>query len=742
MAVQALAAVLPALARVGTMVGQGVARAGAAAARGLGAAARGVARGVGGAARGIGKGSGGSSGEGGGKGLLGFLGNPLKKINTSFLSLGKNLKSLQLGTPKLSKAFQFMGKGIKSLTDSGIASASSVNDLSSSLIGMIPVIGETAQKFVSFAEGIATTVVNTLTGLPNFLQSKFGGIVSLVKSYSPAQARQVEIAFGQMRATIGRYLVPLAPMIRNLIINITKFVKDGLSKIDVKKAFKWIVFLMFLAVGVVIGTVKLIIRIINGIREFFSGGLRGIFTHTMSLLQGLLAWIVKWLGYLLRSIPKWLLLLVKYIIRAIGSFMTSLPGVAVAWIKGLPGALKRAAIYIVGLAKDTIVGIVQSIIYYLPQIGEEILNFLSDAWDSIKGAWKELINWIVDEISNLANSIWEALKKILPDWLIDGFKEVGGWISWAWDGVTGFVSDVWDSVTESATQFWNDVKDVAQSVGDTAQELWDSAKELVPESVRENVSSFWNTLTEGISDAWNWFDRTFSTGSENVGKSAQEQQQAQQGGADSGDSRGSEQGAEKSDKGKESGTPESMMQGVADFFNELGLGDLGSIFGDMANMFEDLFKDTGNEGLSFEAKEGTHSTVEDIGKAAREAALGVNKKPEEKTAEASQKTSQNTSEISQGVRGLVSALPSSSLSRLAQEAEASSRAIEVLNKTNREGVEASMQEQTVVVNGIDAMAKNQELTNELLSRMADSQRHMVEMERSKNYSFGSLRHSR
>jgi len=717
MAIPALGAIIPALARAIPTAVQGAARAGLAVARGLGSAARGIGKSLGG-------GSGGDDNKSGGP----------------FSSLTKSIKPLQPITQKLSKAFQFLGKGIKSINISSLASASSINDLSSSLIGMIPVIGETAQQFVAFAEGIARAVVDTLTGLPSFLESKFSGIVSLIQSYSPAQARQIEIAFGQMRATIGRYLVPLAPMIRNIILNVTKFVKDGLSKIDVKKAFKWIVFLMFLAVGIVIGTVKLIISIINGIREFFSGGLRGMASKIWNFLQSVLAWIVKWTGYLLRSIPSWLLLLIKYILRGLGWLLKQIPGLFVWGLKELPGALKRAAIYIVGLVKDLVLGIVHAVVYYLPQIGEEIINFLVDAWESIKQGWRELIDWVVDSFKSLANSIWEALKSVLPEWLVSGLETVGGWISSAWEGITGFVSDVWDGAKQLASDIGDFVSNAADAIGEAAQELWNEAKDLVPDSIKEDISSAWNTITEGVSSIWNWFDRTFSTGSENVGQSSQpaqdqtppeqpqaqeQQEQAQEQAQVQAQAQGSTQGA------KESGTPESMLQGVADFFNELGLEDFGAVFSDMANMFEGLFKDVDTSDFSFEAKEATTSSLEDIGKQARQAALGANKKPEEKTA-------QNTSAIRESMQGLVSAFPVDGLAKLAQEADANAKAIDLLNKTNREGVEAGEREKMVIIEGFDVLAQKQELTNELLMRMANSQKLMADMERSKNYSFSRL----
>jgi hypothetical protein len=459
--------------------------------------------------------------------------------------------------------------------------------------------------------------------------------------------------------------------------------------------------------------------------------------------------VYKRQGYLLRKIPSWLVLLIKYILRGLGWLLKQIPSLFVWGLKELPGALKRAAIYIVGLVKDLVVGIVHSVVYYLPQIGEEIINFLWDAWESIKQGWRELIDWVVDSFKSLANSIWEALKSILPDWLVSGLETVGGWISSAWEGITGFVSDVWEGAKQLASDIGDFVSNAADAVGEAAQQLWDEAKELVPDSIKEDISSAWNTITDGVSSIWNWFDRTFSTGSEKVGQPSQPpqeqtppeqpqpqvQEQAKE--QEQAKVEGSAQGATQQGD-KESGTPESMLQGVADFFNELGLEDFGAVFSDMANMFEGLFKDVDTSDLSFEAKEGVTSSLEDIGKQARQAALGANKKPEEKTAEATEKTSENTGSIQESMQGLVSAFPVDGFAKLAQEADANAKAIDLLNKTNREGVEASEREKMVIIEGFDSLAKKQELTNELLMRMANSQKLIADMERSKNYSFSRL----
>jgi uncharacterized protein HemX len=116
----------------------------------------------------------------------------------------------------------------------------------------------------------------------------------------------------------------------------------------------------------------------------------------------------------------------------------------------------------------------------------------------------------------------------------------------------------------------------------------------------------------------------------------------------------------------------------------------------------------------------------------------VNEDPQKRTAEATEQTSQNTSAIQQGLQALAGALAGGGLNQLAQQADANAKAIQALHKTNKEGVEAGKQEQMVMVKGMEAMLQQQATTNELLMRMANSQKQAVEIERSKTYSFGSL----
>jgi len=575
----------------------------------------------------------------------------------------------------------------------------SIYPLASAFVGL----GSQMMGLVQKVSSIGQTILDTFTGIPGKLESMFGGITSLIKSYSPAQAKQIEIAFGQLRATMGRVLVPLAPMIRNIVLNIAKFIKDGASKIDVKSVFKWIVFFMFLTVGIIIAGVKLVIKIVEKVRGFietirnaFQSGGQGIVSFLMTMQEKILGLVAAFWGWILNLISTWLPKILGFLSEAIPAIIQSLFPMVQRGIEILGPLVKQALDIIV----QALGWLLQQLPSWLAMLWQQIIQFVSYLITQLPDWLMQLGEYVVQLIADLAIGIGTAILEYLPK---------------LWDELLNLLESLWVFLKKSVTNFIYGIPRMFSNLGTM---IWNGLKNKLPN---------WAKRLLGIS----------SSPEESTPVEQQPQQQApqQQAKTQGGDSK---QGGVAGLLNK-IGTPEGMMQGIANFFNDLGLEDVGAVFGDMSNMFQKLFeepKDTSD--LSFEAKEGTTTSIEDIGKKAREAALTANEDPQKRTAEATEQTSQNTSAIQQGLQALAGALAGGGLNQLAQQADANAKAIQALHKTNREDVEAGKQEQIILVKGIDAMVRRQEIANDLLMQMANSQRMMAEMERSKNYSFSRL----
>jgi len=575
----------------------------------------------------------------------------------------------------------------------------SIYPLASAFVGL----GSQMMGLVQKVSSIGQTILDTFTGIPGKLESMFGGITSLIKSYSPAQAKQIEIAFGQLRATMGRVLVPLAPMIRNIVLNIAKFIKDGASKIDVKSVFKWIVFFMFLTVGIIIAGVKLVIKIVEKVRGFietirnaFQSGGQGIVSFLMTMQEKILGLVAAFWGWILNLISTWLPKILGFLSEAIPAIIQSLFPMVKRGIEILGPLVKQALDIIV----QALGWLLQQLPSWLAMLWQQIIQFVSYLITQLPDWLMQLGEYVVQLIADLAIGIGTAILEYLPK---------------LWDELLNLLESLWVFLKKSVTNFIYGIPRMFSNLGTM---IWNGLKNKLPG---------WAKRLLGIS----------SSPEESTPVEQQPQQQApqQQAKTQGGDSK---QGGVAGLLNK-IGTPEGMMQGIANFFNDLGLEDVGAVFGDMSNMFQKLFEEPGDTSdLSFEAKEGTTTSIEDIGKKAREAALTVNEDPQKRTAEATEQTSQNTSAIQQGLQALAGALAGSGLNQLAQQADANAKAIQALNKTNKEGVDTSKQEQIVMVKGIEAMLQQQTMTNELLIRIANSQQQAVEIERSKTYSFGSL----
>jgi len=609
-------------------------------------------------------------------------------INRLFVSLGKVTKPLQPVVKRLISVFSIAGKTLRffigigtslitlgfRLVKSFVGILASVGSLVSGLSSLPSSIVRASQKISS----IGSTILDTFTGIPNKLESAFGGIISLIRSYSPAEAKQIEIAFGRLRATIGQILTPLAPMISNIALNIARIIKDASSQIDIKGLFKWIVFLMSLTVGIVIAVVKLVIKIIEKIRSIFQGGGQDIASSLMELqdkILGLVAsiwqsildlvasWLpkvleylstaipvliqsivpliqrgitilgpvirkgldilVKALGWLLRQLPSWLVMLRQQIIQFISYLLTQLPD----WLMTLGE-------YLVQLLADLLIGLGTAILEYLPNLFDDLIKLLESLWVFVKRSFLNFIYSVPRMFLNLGNMVWNALKSSLPWWLK---RSLG--------------------ISDSSDQY---------------------PEQLTP-----------------------------------------------------GQTQGQEQGISLN----KLSTPEGAMQGIANFLKGAGLGEVGSVFDDMSKMFSGLFEKPDDRDLPFESKGVTTGSIEDLGKKAREAALGVSGDPQKITAESSKQTSDNTKAIRDSMQILVTNNASDDIARIVQQAEATNKSIQVLNRASKESINVDKQEKMRLEMSIDEMVYQQQKTNRLLMRMVYGQKEIVEIERQREFGY-------
>lgn len=107
---------------------------------------------------------------------------------------------------------------------------------------------------------------------------------------------------------------------------------------------------------------------------------------------------------------------------------------------------------------DTLTGIMNS-----------ILNFFAGAWNWLFDAGKNIVNGLVKGIKAVANTVWDAIKT--------AGDKIGEFFSGAWDWLFNTGKDIVNGLV-------NGIKSAASSAGDAAQELADTVRNKIKDSLK------------------------------------------------------------------------------------------------------------------------------------------------------------------------------------------------------------------------------------------------------------------
>jgi hypothetical protein len=306
----------------------------------------------------------------------------------------------------------------------------------------------------------------------------------------------------------------------------------------------------------------------------------------------------------------------------------------------------------------------------------------------------QFISWLLTQLPDWLKTLSEYLVELIGDLLIGLGKAIVEYLPQLGHEIVNLLSSILVFVKKA---FWNFVYGIPDMFSKLGTMIWDALKSALPGWIKRRL---------GISDS-------------------SEQAQTQQQGVSL----------------KQLSTPEGVMKGAESFFKGIGLDEVGSVFGDMSKMFSGMLQKPDDSDLPFEAGGVTTGSIEDLGKKAREAALGVSGDPQKVTAESSKQTSDNTKAIRDSMQVLVTNNASEDIARLVREAEVSNKSIQVLSKTSNEGVEVDRREKMKLEMSIRDMIYEQQKTNRLLMRMAYGQREIVEIERQREFGFQRAKHA-
>lgn len=591
-------------------------------------------------------------------------------------------------------------------------------------------------------------------------------IASAIRSYSPAQAKQIEVAMGRFRATVGMVLAPAVGEISNLFVNLSKKLIALSKKMDLKKIIKWAVFGLLVTIiaglvltfGLLVGGIVAVVGIVGGFirglqilgRFLVFGSVRavvfglqvlaavfrlGVAAVQVGVYMAKIAWaIIRGLAQVIVWSIKASIQLISFALRGtlalLGFVLRGTVFLAQFALQGSVALLRFAAQGVLFLTNFAITGIqalarfavsavtmlisgstagiqvlssfVAGARQVLVSAGTMIMSFASGAVGALRGLMTSLAAFRVsaiistvaqtglnvvhgifaaitspivigvlqialgilllvavlwyfwDDIVAFFDQVWQGISDFfsgildtLVGWFDSAVNAVVSFFSGIWQTISGWFTGVVNSIKGFFQNIWANIKAFFDKIINTVRSIYENYIKPIIGMVVEKIQWVWDKLVGFFKWLWGKIKWLIggSRGDDGKPPGAQHKEPQLPGMPNLDDLKNL--GADLQNALSQG--PAGMAEFGAKMLEKAGMGKMADGLRKFSKEFDALFEAPGDDSeVPHEAKEGKSSTIEDIGKQARLAALGTADPPKQ-TAEATKKTAKNTEGLSKAL---------------------------------------------------------------------------------------------
>lgn len=395
-----------------------------------------------------------------------------------------------------------VGAGITDLVNGVDGASEKVGaGLSNLLTGILDKVVEMLPQAAEIATELMITFVQAIVNmLPTLVSTAGEIIITLITAITKAMPELIPAIVDAVYLIIDS-LVNMAPQLMQAGVELFSTLINAL--VDIIPSL--IEQLVALVDDLIYGLIEAMPKLLEGAVTLFSAIIEALPTIIDSLLGELPALITAIVDFLVESLP----LLIEAAITLLMAIVDAIPAIIDALVENLPEIISAIISGLIEAIPELLEGAVtlfMALVDAIPEINKELLK----AAPEIIAAILEGLGTLGEDLKELFSEAWEGIKGV--------FKDVGGWFKEKFTDAKDNVEEAWSGAKKWASNTWSNIKsgfkDTASWFGEKFTEAKDN-RDKAWEKTKSWASDTWGNIKDGFKDAGSWFGEKFTEAKNN-----------------------------------------------------------------------------------------------------------------------------------------------------------------------------------------------------------------------------------